>query len=521
MNVANFKLPPGLPLLYAFCLIERTAFLTFKYSLILTLVHLQAYSDSQAALTAGAFTAVMFFLYAAAGIAADRVLGFRYTFFAGIFTVLIAHGCILFWTTTPVVGLGANIDWSTAIILAAFAVGTAMYRICCLNIVGAAYQPGDPNRESGFAIYYWTESTGALIAVFFAGTAIPTGGWILGYGPLIVGMLVFGTVLALYRNRLTFPDEKSDGQVVSRVDGSAAHSRTSIYRPPGIQLLLPIFLVSTAALVIGVPQLAILPTVALAAGVFGYIVINWRSISRVVPRKNVIELSLVTVVVIIYSAAQEQQWGLLMLFAERYVELNFMGMPLHPTHLQFIVPACLVLLAPAVAWSVARLNTGPRFQAMVWQSSVAFVLVGLSFFLLFAGSLQVAQLDRVPLMWVVAALLALAISELLIMPAAFDRVTSVPNSMRGAVSGSWFLSFSVGGYLSGVVALIAVGGQADGEPTGIDGFSRFFGLSSLFFVLLVGVLLAYSVWRRNGRLRATDAGAKMSRSGEMRREEHT
>jgi POT family proton-dependent oligopeptide transporter len=150
----------------------------------------------------------------------------------------------------------------------------------------------------------------------------------------------------------------------------------------------------------------------------------------------------------LFWGAYEQAGSTLSLFADRYVNLEFLGITLYASWFASIQAGFVILLSPFFAWLWIRL--GSRQPSSPAKFALALVFVGLAFVLLMpAGSLAQQGIKVSPL-WLVFAYFIQELGELCLSPVGLSLVTKVaPVRLVGLLMGMFFLSNALGNWLAG------------------------------------------------------------------------
>jgi POT family proton-dependent oligopeptide transporter len=151
-------------------------------------------------------------------------------------------------------------------------------------------------------------------------------------------------------------------------------------------------------------------------------------------------IALSLLLLVAFSTVEELWGSLLMLFSEHHINRVVFGLTLPSATLAATNPLVIILLGPLLA----RLEI--RYEAKLL---LGFLSLGLAFFLLHAAALM----PHPSVFYLITGLSAIAIGEVLLVPAVLDFVSkSAPGS--GAMMGATIVALSVGTLLSGVVAQI-------------------------------------------------------------------
>jgi POT family proton-dependent oligopeptide transporter len=284
--------------------------------------------------------------------------------------------------------------------LSLIVIGTGLLKPNVSTIVGALYGEGDERRDAGFTIFYMGINFGAFIGPFIAGTLAQRVNWHLGFACAGVGM-TFGLIQYVLGRRRLEPAAARLG--VQRRRDAATGKREAA------------------------PPLTAKDWKRMAAVVFFFMVAS------------------------LFWGAYEQAGSTLNLFADRYVNLHFLGIQLYASWFVSIQAGFVILLAPVFAWLWTRL--GSREPSSPAKFAIAMLFAGLAFALLIpAGSLAEHGVKVTPL-WLVGAYFLEELGELSLSPVGLSVVTKLaPPRIVGLMMGVWFLSNALGNKLAGWVA---------------------------------------------------------------------
>jgi POT family proton-dependent oligopeptide transporter len=211
----HYKQPEALPFLFLTEMWERFGFYVVQGMLVLYMSKSFGFSDDQSYTIQGAFTALAYIAPIIGGFLADKVLGFKTSIIWGGMFLSVGYFMLAF---SPV-----NYFYlSLAIIIT----GNGLFKPNISSLLGTLYEPGDPNRESGFTIFYIGINIGSFLAGISSGYIKDNFGWHAGFGlagaGLILGLIIFSIgikkILALKHNPLTaLPSLKLRGKLVFMV----------------------------------------------------------------------------------------------------------------------------------------------------------------------------------------------------------------------------------------------------------------------------------------------------------------
>jgi POT family proton-dependent oligopeptide transporter len=400
-----FGHPRGLATLFFTEMWERFSYYGMRAFLILYMVTPAAqgglgFADADAGSVYGTYTGSAWGAAILGGLVADRFLGqYRSVLIGGIVIALghftLAFKALPFFYT----GLGLIV------------VGTGLLKPNVSTIVGSLYPPGDPRRDAGFSIFYMGINLGAFIGPLIAGYLAQRVDWHIGFACAGVGMALGLVQYVLGRRRLQPAIDRLEAQ--ARANAAATTGSTA-----------------TAATGEG-------------AG-FKFTSNEWKRIGAIV---------ILFIVASLFWGAYEQAGSTLTLFADRYTQLEMLGLAFPSSWFQSVQPIFVILLAPLFAWLWVRL--GPREPSVPSKFALGLLFMSLSFFVLVpaGGMAQAGDGIRVSPWWLIGAYAISELGELCISPVGLSAVTKLaPVRILGLMMGVWFLSNAFGNKIAGWAA---------------------------------------------------------------------
>ena len=389
-NTAFFGHPRGLRTLFFTEMWERFSYYGMRAFLILYMTTPAAagglgFDVQHAGSIYGTYTGSVWLATIGGGIVADRMLGAYRSVLVGGIIIALGHFTLAF-EALPFFYSG----------LILIVIGTGLLKPNISTLVGSLYAPGDERRDAGFSIFYMGINLGAFLGPLIAGKLAEGVDWHLGFACAGVGMVLGLVQYVLGRGRLQ-----------PAIDRLAARPRPA---PGGMAGAAP----------------------ALTRE-------DWRRIAAVV---------VLFVFASLFWGAYEQAGSTLNLFADRHVNLEFLGITLYASWFVSIQAGFVILLSPLFAWLWIRL--GARQPSSPAKFAFALVFVGLAFVLLMpAGALAQTGIKVSPL-WLVAAYFIQELGELCLSPVGLSLVTKLsPVRLVGLLMGVFFLSNSAGNWLAG------------------------------------------------------------------------
>lgn len=196
--------PRGLFVLFFAEMWERFSYYGMRALLIFYLVKHWLYSDGDASLIYGAYTALVYITPVIGGYLADRYLGQRKAVVFGAILLTIGHALMAVEGQGGQGSAAINVFW---LALSFIIVGTGFLKANISVIVGQLYARTDRRRDPAYTIFYMGINLGAALGALVAGWLGQTYGWSYGFGAAGVGMalglvvFVLGKPLLLGRGR--------------------------------------------------------------------------------------------------------------------------------------------------------------------------------------------------------------------------------------------------------------------------------------------------------------------------------
>jgi POT family proton-dependent oligopeptide transporter len=382
----------------------------------------------------GLYTSMVYLLGLPGGWVADRITGQRHAvLYGGI--LISAGGFCLVIPSTATFYIG----------LVLLMCGTGMLKPNVSAIVGQLYAPGDIRRDSGFSIFYMGINTGALLAPVLCGWLGEKVSWRLGFGLAGIGML---TGLVQY-----VAGWKHLGSAGLRQPAPRP-------RPSGRLLLAVLTLVAAIGAVFAsgwkvdiTPELISnalgVILIILSIAVFSWLLLDKRWTTQ--ERKRLAAILVLFVSSAVFWSAFEQAGSTLSLFAKQSVNRVVFGFQFPASWFQDVEPTFVILFAPVFAWLwLAMRKHEPSSPA---KFTLALVLVGLGYVLLWPAANINANGTLVGPWWLVGTYFLHAMGELALSPVGLSSMTKLaPARLAGFVMGLWFSATAIGNYMAGRMA---------------------------------------------------------------------
>jgi POT family proton-dependent oligopeptide transporter len=443
--------PRGLFVLFFAEMWERFSYYGMRALLILYLTKHWLYSDGDASVIYGAYTALVYITPVIGGYLADRYLGQRKAVLFGAVLLTLGHFFMAFegngsgYQNDPAL----NIFW---LALAFIIVGSGFLKANISVIVGQLYPRTDVRRDGAYTIFYMGINLGAAIGTLVAGYLGETYGWGYGFGAAGLGMLLGLIVFAWGKPLLMGRGEPRD----------PARLKTKV---AGFNFEWLLYAIGFAA--VGVIWLMIQhqEIVGTLLGVFGAALVAFVLYTAVakLPREDrdrIFAAMILIVGSILFWALFEQAGSSLNLFTDRYVDRG--GVP--ASIFQSINPIYIILLAPLFAWTwtaLGRRNLEPTAGA---KFGLALIQLGAGFLVLVAGANAVGIDVPTPVIFIFLIYLLHTTGELCLSPVGLSAMNRLaPAHMASLIMGTWFFASATGNFAAGLIAEATGSENASGE----------------------------------------------------------
>jgi proton-dependent oligopeptide transporter, POT family len=439
--------PKGLFMLFFAEMWERFSYYGMRALLIFYLTKHWLYSDSEAGLIYGAYTALVYITPVVGGYLADRYLGQRKAVLFGAVLLTLGHFFMAF-EGEPAAGSTDNpVIYVFWLALALIIVGSGFLKANISVIVGQLYPRTDVRRDGAYTIFYMGINLGAAIGSLLCGYIGETYGWSYGFGLAGIGMLlglvvfVWGKPLLLGRGEPPKPLAKG--------------TEWSMY---GAGLVL----VGLCWLAIQYQSMVGWLLLVFGGALVAYVLFTAVFKLAAEERDRILAALFLIITSIVFWALFEQAGSSLNLFTDRHVDRG--GVP--ASVFQSINAIYIILLAPifATMWTVmGRKGIEPSTP---FKFGLAVVQVGLGFLVLVWGASSVGIDVPTPVIFIFLIYLLHTTGELCLSPVGLSAMARLaPAHMASLIMGVWFFASATGNFAAGLIAA-ATGAEGVGEEAG-------------------------------------------------------
>ena len=437
--------PKGLFVLFFAEMWERFSYYGMRALLILYLTKHWLFSDGDAGVIYGAYTALVYITPVLGGYLADKYLGQRKAVLFGAVLLTFGHFLMGFEGDGGQDPSALNIFW---LALAFIIVGSGFLKANISVIVGQLYPRTDARRDPAYTIFYMGINLGAFLGSLLCGYIGEVYGWSYGFGlagfGMLLGLVVFvwGKPMLLGRGEPPVALSKAVEWGLYAVGVGAVGAAWWMVQNQGV--------------------------VGGFLGVFGGLLVAYVIGIAVVKlpaedRDRIFAAMFLILVSIVFWALFEQAGNSLNLFTDRHVDRA--GVP--ASVFQSLNAAYIFLLAPAFAWLWTTLGRKGMEPSAPFKFGLGVIQVGLGFLVLVWGA-NAAGIDAaVPVIFIFLIYLLHTTGELCLSPVGLSAMNRLaPAHMASLIMGTWFFASATGNFAAGLISAAAGGEGLEGEEAG-------------------------------------------------------
>ncbi|MCY7312559.1 MAG: peptide MFS transporter [Pseudoxanthomonas sp.] len=444
--------PRGLYMLFFAEMWERFSYYGMRALLVLYLTKHWLFSDGEASMVYGAYTALVYITPVIGGYLADKYLGQRKAVLYGAVLLTIGHFLMGFEGDGGQGTPALNMFW---LALAFIIVGSGFLKANISVMVGQLYPRTDVRRDGAYTIFYMGINLGAFLGALLCGYLGETYGWKYGFGAAGVGMLLGLIVFVIGRPLLQGRGESS----------VPAKLRERVAGVPFEWLLYAFGIVIVVICWWMVQNQKVVGWALFASGIIllAYVIRVAMKLDRHA-RDRIFAAMILMIGSVLFWSLFEQAGSSLNLYTDRYVDRNMFGWEVPASMFQSINAFYIILLAPffAMLWTaLGRRNLEPSAPA---KFGLAMIQLGFGFLVLVAGAAGVATGNMTPVLFIFLIYLLHTTGELCLSPVGLSAMNRLaPAQMASLIMGCWFFASAAGNFVAGLIAKATGSEAASGE----------------------------------------------------------
>ncbi|HEY1144934.1 MAG TPA: peptide MFS transporter, partial [Allosphingosinicella sp.] len=443
--------PRGLFVLFFAEMWERFSYYGMRALLIFYLVQHWLYSDSEASVIYGAYTALVYITPVIGGYLADRYLGQRKAVLFGAVLLTFGHFLMAFEGNGGQDSAAINIFW---LALSFIIVGSGFLKANISVIVGQLYARTDVRRDPAYTIFYMGINLGAALGAIIAGYLGQTYGWSWGFGAAGFGML-FGLLVFMWGKPLLMG--RGEAPDPARLEAPVA----------GIKFEWLLYIMSFLAVGIVwvlIQYQSLVGGMLMGAGAILVAYVLYTAVFKL-PREDRDRIFAALYLIfgsILFWALFEQAGSSLNLFTDRSVDRHIFGTEVPASVFQSINAIYIVLLGPVFAglwlW-LGRRGWEPSAPA---KFGLGVIQLGLGFLVLVAGAAAAGTGNLTPVIYIFLIYLLHTMGELCLSPVGLSAMNRLaPAQLASIIMGTWFFASATGNFTAGLIAA-ATGAEGAG-----------------------------------------------------------
>lgn len=460
--------PKGLFVLFFAEMWERFSYYGMRALLIFYLTQHWLYSDGEASVIYGAYTALVYITPVIGGYLADRWLGQRKAVLYGAVLLTFGHFMMGFEGDGGQDAASLNIFW---LALAFIIVGSGFLKANISVIVGQLYPRTDVRRDGAYTIFYMGINLGAAIGSILCGYLGQTFGWAYGFGAAGFGMLLGLIVFVYFKPLLLGRGEPADPAKLS----------APVF---GIKFEWLLYLAGLGAVAIVwwlVQNQAIVGTLLGVAGGLLVLYVLGTAVVKLPAedRDRIFAAMFLILGSILFWALFEQAGSSLNLFTDRHVDRG--GVP--ASVFQSINAIYIVLLAPLFAGLWTWLGRKGMEPSTPVKFGLAMMQLGFGFLVLKWGAAAVGMENATPVIFIFLIYLFHTTGELCLSPVGLSAMNRLaPAHMASLIMGTWFFASATGNFAAGLIASATGSENAAGEGAGKELVMSVYGTIGMYAI---------------------------------------
>jgi POT family proton-dependent oligopeptide transporter len=434
--------PKGLFVLFFAEMWERFSYYGMRALLIFYLTKHWLFSDSQAGVIYGAYTALVYITPVLGGYLADKYLGQRKAVTYGAVLLTFGHFLMGFEGNGGQDAASLNIFW---LALAFIIVGSGFLKANISVIVGQLYPRTDIRRDGAYTIFYMGINLGAFLGSLLCGYLGETYGWAYGFGAAGFGMLL-GLIVFTWGKPM----------LLGRGEPPVALAKGTEWG------LYAIGLAAVGACWWMVQNQSVVGTLLGVAGAVLVAYVLFTAVVKLEPqdRDRIFAAMFLIIGSILFWALFEQAGSSLNLYTDRYVDRA--GVP--ASVFQSVNAFYIVLLAPMFAGLWTWLGKKGMEPSAPAKFGLALIQLGAGFLVLVAGA---SNGVATPVLFIFLIYLLHTTGELCLSPVGLSAMNRLaPAHMASLIMGTWFFASATGNFVAGLIAAATGSERASGEGAG-------------------------------------------------------
>lgn len=454
---------------------ERYGFYTVQTLLTLYLVMAFKWEDQNVYPLVGTFTALTYLTPVLGGWIGDKFLGQKRSVFIGAFLLFLSYIALGYITN----------EYQLNICLAGIAVGTGLLKPNISSLLGKIYPIGAPGRERGFTIFYMGITAGIVL-----GTTLPSYiknhfGWHASFSSASIGLIFAMFIFAYGVNRFGIKDYKE-----------YVHNLNNI----ALAWIILFAMWLGCFLILHNPQVGENLFIIISAFSIGYLVSTIAREDKEQSKKTLVILVL-CLMSVVFWAFYFQMFLSITLLLKRVANPTLFGMNFPPPYYVAVQSIGMIIFGVLLGLQKKRSkNIASQSISAGNKFLLATIFLTLSYALITVVCYSSTDNLLLSPLYFIPAFMMISVAELLLSPAGLSTVTLLSNNKKvSTMTGIFFVSLGIGGFLSGKIAELTSVSEHIDFPLSTGELKFHYGLTFnhllniLIFAVIICILLNYVI----------------------------
>ncbi|MWY34099.1 MFS transporter [Francisella tularensis] len=455
---------------------ERFGYYGLQAILAIYFARKLVFSDAEAMLIFGSFSALLYGGPLIGGWIGDSYLGAKRTIFIGAGILFLSYISLSF-STFIAKYLGSTEKTVVMYSLAGVAIGGGLFKANPTSLISKLFEKGDPALDGAMTLYYMAINIGSFVSMLLTPIVAAKYGYLHAFLCSAIGMF-----LGLISYTIFYPK-------IKRISTEAGRQKMSWFKVFVVLLgaCIAIFIIGNI-LENTTLCTSIVVVIAILALVYFFIQMLKQAEHE---RKRMIVALILIIQGIIFFVLYQQMPTSLNFFAVNNVDPHFLGMNVHGEQWQVLNPLVIVLMSPILSVVYKKIP-----GTHVTKFCFGMTLCALAFLVLYFPQFTATN-GVVSGWWLVASYFFQSTGELLISALGLSMVAELfPRNMSGLAQGMWLLTTMVAGPIGGYVGALTApaAGTVFTKVEGLAVYGHVFLTIGIFVAVIAAIMWIARGW---------------------------
>ncbi|MBX9620860.1 MAG: peptide MFS transporter [Alphaproteobacteria bacterium] len=377
------------------------------------------------------------------------------------------------------------------IALAFISLGSGFFKPTLSTSVGMLFEnPKDSQKDKAYSTFYLAMNLGSFIAPLLCGFISKAyGGY---YNSLLLIVVTLSGGVYLFYQRIYFRQRKEEASLANRMFSHPAFIGGFI----AILLLFLYFIFKYHSSFNHLMGAVIIGSITYFGRIF--------YLSNPQEKKDLLSISLYILLFTIFCSLFEQAGSSLMLFFDKAVDRQILGIEFPAAALLSLGPIFVLMFGPLLILFSEKVLEKKRKMDGLIKLGVGFLLTGLSFLVLAVSAS--GDNDLASPFWIIGAIFLQTIGELWIVPIGFSNISKLsPPRFRSLMMSFWLMAIAYGHYFGGFIAQFSIEDTLPNEPS-LTHYQMFFLSLSIVPCFIAAFLFFYHYIKKHLNLKKIGVG---------------